>query len=113
VDVLHPGRVAVLFEGGGAAVAAQVESTKALVGGVETDASVWDESRERQAASVGRTSFAPGEVRAFLSNHPAALVRPAAGVAYLPTRTEVETPQAVLALQERVRERFDPKAVLA
>ena len=113
VDVLHPGRVAVLFEGGDAAVAAQVESTTALVGGREVDASAWDESRERQAASPGRSTFVPGELRAFLAHHPTALVRPAAGIAYLPTSTEVETPAAVLSLQERVRERFDPKGVLA
>jgi glycolate oxidase FAD binding subunit len=113
VDVLYPGRVAVLYEGGAAAVAAQVESTRALVGGAETDASVWGESRQWQAASVGRASFAPGDVGTFLSSHPSALARPAAGVAYLPTPTEVETPQAVLSLQERVRERFDPKGVLA
>jgi glycolate oxidase FAD binding subunit len=113
VDVLHPGRVAVLFEGGDAAVAAQVESATALVGGTEVDASVWVESRERQAASPGRSTFVPGELRAFLASHPAALVRPAAGIAYLPTATEVETPAAVLLLQERVRERFDPKGVLA
>jgi glycolate oxidase FAD binding subunit len=113
VDVLQPGRVAVLFEGGDAAVAAQVESTTARVGGTEVDASVWDESRERQAASPGRSTFVPGELRAFLANHHTALVRPAAGIAYLPTSTEVETSAAVLSLQERVRERFDPKGVLA
>ena len=113
LDVLHPGRVAVLYEGGAAAVAAQVESTKTLVGGAEVDASVWRESRERQAASRGRSSFAPGELRAFLADLPAAVIRPAAGVAYLPTPTRDETPDPVLLLQERVRERFDPKAVLA
>jgi glycolate oxidase FAD binding subunit len=112
VDVLHPGRVAVLFEGGAAAVAAQVASTTALVGGKEFDASVWDESRERQAASLGRSSFVPGELGAFLANHPAALVRPAIGIAYLPASTEAESSEAVLSLQERVRERFDPKGVL-
>jgi glycolate oxidase FAD binding subunit len=113
VDVLHPGRVAVLFEGGDAAVAAQVGSTTARVGGTEVDTSVWDESRERQAQSPGRSTFVPGELRGFLADHPTALVRPAAGIAYLPTSTEVETSAAVLSLQERVRERFDPKGVLA
>lgn len=113
LDVLHPGRVAVLYEGGAAAVAAQVESTKALVGGAELDASVWQESRERQAASPGRSKFVPGELASFLAQHPAALIRPSVGIAYLPTSTEVETAEAVLLLQERVRERFDPKGVLA
>jgi len=111
LDVLHPGRVAVLYEGGAAAVTAQVASTKTLVGGNEVDASVWDESRARQAASLGRSSFAPGELGAFLAGHPEALVRPAGGIAFLPTPTEVETPEPVLALGKRVRERFDPGGV--
>jgi len=113
VDVLHPGRVAVLFEGGDAAVAAQVASTVSLVGGKAADASVWDESRERQAASLGRASFVPGELAAFLAGHNEAVVRPAAGVAFLRTETHDETPASALALAERVRERFDPKGVLA
>ncbi|MCY7302200.1 MAG: FAD-binding protein [Thermoleophilia bacterium] len=112
VDVLHPGRVAVLFEGGAAAVAAQVESTKALVGGAGVDASIWVASREQQAGCLGRSWFAPGELGAFLATHAAALVRPAAGIAFLPTATETETPAAVRALEERVRERFDPHEVL-
>ncbi|MEO5634774.1 FAD-binding protein [Gaiella sp.] len=113
VDILHPGRVAVLFEGGAAAVAAQVESTKALVGGAEVDASIWDASREQQAVSLGRSWFAPGELGAFLATRAAALVRPAAGIAYLPTPTDVATPTPVLSLEERVRERFDPLEVLS
>ncbi len=113
LDVLHPGRVAVLFEGGAAAVAAQVEATKALVGGAETDDSVWAESRERQAAARGGARFSPGELRAFLTDLPAAVIRPAAGVAFLPTSTQTTSPAAVLLLQERIRERFDPQKVLA
>jgi len=113
LDVLHPGRVAVFFEGGAAAVDAQVASTIALVGGAEVDASVWRESRDRQAAALGRVSFTPGELAAFLAAHPEAVVRPAAGVAYVPTPTEADTPAAALLLQERVRARFDPQGVLA
>jgi glycolate oxidase FAD binding subunit len=113
VDVLHPGRVAILFEGGGAAVAAQVESTVSLMGGTAVDASVWNESRERQAASLGRTSFAPGELAAFLAGHREAVVRPAAGVAFVPAPTGDETADSALALAERVRARFDPMGVLA
>ena len=70
VDILHPGRVAVLFEGGAAAVAAQVAATRALVGGEETDGAVWAESRSLQGAALGRTSFAPGELPAFLESNP-------------------------------------------
>jgi glycolate dehydrogenase FAD-binding subunit len=113
LDVLHPGRVAVLFEGVAAAVAAQIEATKALVGGAEADASVWAESRGRQAVAGGRATFEPGELRAFLADLPAAVIRPAAGVAFLPTPVHAVTPAPVLLLQERVRERFDPQGVLS
>ena len=113
LDVLHPDRVAVLFEGGVAAVAAQVGATQALVGGVEADGAVWVESRTRQAAARGRASFAPGTLRAFLERVPEAIVRPAAGIAFLPDPVPDETPEPVLLLQERVRERFDPLGVLA
>jgi glycolate oxidase FAD binding subunit len=113
VDVLHPGRIAVLFEGGAAAVAAQVEATRSLVGGAAADDAVWAESRARQASSAGRTSFAPGTLRAFLESVPAAVARPAAGIAYLPDAAPDETPEAVRLLQERVRARFDPQGVLS
>jgi len=113
LDVLHPGRVAVLFEGGAAAVAAQVAATRALVGGAEADEAVWAESRSRQASSAGRTSFAPGALRELLERVPAAVVRPAAGTAYLPDVAPDETPEPVRLLQERVRARFDPQGVLS
>ena len=86
LDILQPGRVAVLFEGGAAAVAAQVGATRSLVGGAEADGSVWEELRARQAAARGRTSFDPGALSAFLGGTPEAVVRPAAGIAYLPAR---------------------------
>ena len=59
LDVLHPGRILVLFEGGAAAVAAQVSATRALVGGAEGDAAMWAESRERQTAALGRNCSTP------------------------------------------------------
>ena len=113
LDVLHPGRVVVLFEGGAAAVAAQVEATLSLVGGAEADDAVWDESRARQASSAGRTSFAPGWLATFLESTPEAVVRPAAGIAYLPGAVADATPEPVRLLQERVRARFDPQGVLS
>jgi glycolate oxidase FAD binding subunit len=113
LDVLQPGRVAVLYEGRAAAVAAQVEATRRLVGGSEADTSVWAESRQRQAAALGRTWFAPGELSSFLGRTPEALVRPAAGVAFLPYAVAVETAEPVRRLQERVRAQFDPSGVLA
>ena len=60
LDVLHPGRVAVLFEGRERAVAAQLEAARALVGGRPADGTVWDEARERQGRSLGRVRFSPG-----------------------------------------------------
>lgn len=113
LDVLHPGRVAVLFEGGAAAVAAQGTAVRALVGGTEADSAVWAESRSRQGAARGRASFAPGTLRTLLAGVPEAVVRPAAGIAYLPGPVPDETPEPVRLLQERVRERFDPGGVLA
>jgi glycolate oxidase FAD binding subunit len=112
LDVLHPGRVAVLFEGGAPAVAAQVEAVQRLVGGVEADGAVWAESRARQAAAAGRSTFAPGSLREYLERVSEAVVRPSAGVAYLPDTVPDEMPQPVRLLQERVRERFDPQGVL-
>ena len=87
VDILHPGRVAVLFEGGAAAVAAQVAATRALVGGEETDGAVWAESRSLQGAALGRTSFAPGELRAFLDEPrpPSSAPRPASPTSPTPS----------------------------
>jgi glycolate oxidase FAD binding subunit len=117
LDVLHPGRVAVLFEGGDAAVAAQVATTRTLVGGVEADPAVWEESRARQAAALGRTRFDPRALRTFLESVPEAVVRVAAGVAYVPEQVPKQVPdettETVRLLQERVRARFDPQGVLA
>jgi glycolate oxidase FAD binding subunit len=113
LDVLHPGRVAVLFEGGEAAVAAQVETARKLVGGVPADSSVWEESRARQGAALGRARFDPGALGSFLAGAPEAVLRPAAGVAYLPDPVPDETPETVRVLQERVRAQFDPGGVLA
>ncbi len=62
LDVLHPGRVAVLFEGSERAVEAQVATARELVGGSEADPSVWDESRSRQAAALGRVRFEPRDL---------------------------------------------------
>ena len=57
LDVLHPGRVAVLYEGGAAAVAAQVEATRALVGGNETDGAVWAESHGTTGRGARKSPF--------------------------------------------------------
>ena len=62
LDVLHPGRVLVLFEGRPAAVDAQLEAARALVGGVTAEEAVWEEARARQGASLGRVRFPPRDL---------------------------------------------------
>ncbi|HXF97405.1 MAG TPA: FAD-binding oxidoreductase [Gaiellaceae bacterium] len=114
LDVLHPGRIALLFEGSPRAVEAQLAAARALVGGGEAGPEVWEESRRRQGEARGRVLFAPGELRAVLERLERALVRPAAGVAYTPEPTErPEPPEALRRLHERLRAAFDPRGVLA
>jgi glycolate oxidase FAD binding subunit len=115
IDVLHPGGVAVLFEGGETAVEAQLLTARSLVGGREAGDEVWVESRERQADARSVTRFPPGELAARLAElEPGSVVRAGSGVAYGP---KVESPQALspslAALHERLRRAFDPKGILA
>ena len=113
LDVLHPGRVAALFEGSERAVQAQVATAQTLVGGSEGEAGVWDESRQRQAAAQGRLRFAPGELAATLEQLDDAIVRPASGVAYVSEQVtqELDTPAARLV--DAIRQQLDPQGVLA
>ena len=113
LDVLHPGRVAALFEGSERAVQAQVATAQTLVGGLEAEAGVWDESRQRQAAAQGRLRFAPGELAATLEQLDDAIVRPASGVAYVSEQVtqELDTPAARLV--DAIRQQLDPQGVLA
>jgi glycolate oxidase FAD binding subunit len=113
LDVLHPGRVAVLFEGGAAGVADQLARARALAGGDEAGGEVWHESRSRQAAAHGRLRFDPGRLRDTLASVAEAVVRPNAGVAYVPHETAGDLAEPVRALQERVRAAFDPAGTLA
>ena len=119
LDVLHPGRVAVLFEGSERAVDAQLASTRKLVGGFEPGPEVWEESRARQAASQGRVRFAPGDLSHCLANVREAVVRPASGVAYtrdpMPndTLSQGDSTDALRRLLERIERELDPHGVLA
>ena len=110
--MLHPGRVAVLFEGSAEAVAAQMASATALVGGAEADAGVWDESRERQSRALGRLAFAPGDLANVLTTLDEAIVRPSAGIAYVPHRVGGVPDAAARRLHRALKERFDPAGVL-
>jgi glycolate oxidase FAD binding subunit len=112
LDVLHPGRVAVLLEGSAPAVAAQLATAQALVGGTE-GTEVWDEARDRQAAALGRLRFVPRDLRNTLSTLSEAVVRPAAGVAYVPQRVGGVLPPTVRRLNRVLKDAFDPHGVLA
>jgi len=112
LDILHPGRVAVLFEGSPGAVTTQLDSARSLVGGVLADDTVWEESRALQATANGRLRFTPRELPTILTAASAAVVRPAAGVAYVAdpvSPTTSETEQAVVAAIKRL---LDPAGVL-
>ena len=110
VDVLHPGRIAVLFEGGRASVDDQVRRALDLVAGTVAGDDVWAESRARQATARGRVRFAPGALRETLAGLDEALVRASAGVAYVPHETEPA--HSAPALEERIRAAFDPNRTL-
>lgn len=112
LDVLHPGRVALLFEGGARGVDGQLATARALVGGAEAGTEVWQEARTRQAGSRGVLRFAPGRLAEALAPLDEAVVRAAAGVAYVPHAVAEERPPALLALEERVRRAFDPQEIL-
>jgi len=113
LDVLHPGRVAVLFEGREPAVEAQLATARALVGGDVDADDVWGEARSRQGASLGRLRFVPGDLRNVLSTLDEAVVRPSAGIAYVPQRVGGVPSAAARRVQRALRERFDPAGVLA
>ncbi len=113
LDVLHPGRVAVLFEGTERAVASQLAAARGLVGGGDVDDEVWAESRERQGRALGRLGFAPGDLRNVLSTLGEAVVRPAAGIAYVGHRVGGVPDAASRRLHRALKERFDPAGVLA
>ena len=113
LDVLHPGSVMVLFEGSEPAVAAQVAAAQASVGGTDSDAAVWEESRRRQAAARGRLRFVPGDLATTLEALPEAVVRPASGVAYVPEPTADEPNASTSRLFDAIRAQLDPQGVLA
>ena len=113
LDVLHPGRVAVLFEGSERAVREQVGEATARVGGTVGDDVVWDESRERQGRALGRVRFAPADLANVLTTLDEAVVRPAAGIAYVPNRVGGVPSGAARRLHRALAARLDPAGVLA
>ena len=112
LDVLHPGRVAILFEGSERAVAAQLDTAHALVEGAAADSTVWHDARGRQGSALGRLRFTPRDLRNTLSTLREAIVRPTAGVAYVPHRVSDVLPVAVRRLNAAVKTALDPAGVL-
>ncbi|MFN8221852.1 MAG: FAD-binding protein [Gaiellales bacterium] len=112
VDILHPGRVAVLFEGSARGVEAQLEAARRLVGGDAAGDEVWDESRARQAGAAGRIVFAPAELPRVLAAEPEALVRPSAGVAYVPRPVEATVSKQERRVLDALAQALDPAGVL-
>ncbi|HET6623216.1 MAG TPA: FAD-binding oxidoreductase [Gaiellaceae bacterium] len=117
LDVLHPGRVAVLFEGAGRAVEAQLARARGLVGGDEAGLEVWDESRTLQQAARGRVRFDPGRLADALAGLGGAVVRPAAGLAYTAgisrdNLSRAEHEDATGRLLDRIEAALDPNGVL-
>ncbi len=111
IDVLWPGWLAVLFEGGSRAVEAQLAAAQALVGGSEDLGSVWEEAEARQAWARGRLLFAPAALAEVMAGLEEAVVRVSAGVAYVPEPVPDPRDEGEIRLAERVRAEFDPHAV--
>ncbi len=119
LDVLHRGRVALLFEGSERAVEYQLATAQALVGGQPADDEVWEECRRRQGDARGRVRFTPGDLASHLADLQEAVVRPAAGIAYVSENvpsvnlTQGQSPDPLAALRERILRAFDPNGTLA
>ena len=112
VDVHWPDRLALLFEGSARAVATQVAAARELVGAEPAGDEVWADAAERQAGATGRISFAPGSLDDVLAAEDEAIVRVAAGVAYVPHEVPDPRDPVEIALVERIRAAFDPGGVL-
>ncbi|MER3409848.1 MAG: hypothetical protein C4306_07060 [Thermoleophilia bacterium] len=112
LDILWPGRLAVMFEGSPKAVAAQIDRAAELVGGEEAGDAVWEEARARQARAPGCLSFSPGGLAQVLGSWEEAVVRVSAGLAYVPEPVPEEVGEPLRSLVERLRAAFDPAGVL-
>jgi glycolate oxidase FAD binding subunit len=115
LDVLHPGRVAVLFEGSPQAVDIQLAAGQDRFGGTDSEPAVWQESRDRQLSARSRLRFSPGELSDILDGLSDAVVRPSAGVAFSrddESASSESDSEALGRLQERVLRAFDPTGTL-
>jgi len=108
-DLLWPGRLAVLFEGGERAVAEQVARAGELLGGREASARIWAEAAERQLPAPARSAFGGGELAERLRGVSEALVR-LGPTCYLYGDVP---PLRWTALSQRIRAELDPAGTLA
>ena len=114
VDVHWPDRLALLFEGLGAG------GRGAGRGGARADRCASRPARRSgprppsaRPPREGRISFAPGSLADVLAAEDEAVVRVAAGVAYVPHAVADPRDPVEIALVERIRAQFDPAGVLA
>ena len=108
VDLLWPGRIGVLFEGGERAVGEQLERGLSLLGGRE-DESVWPEASELQLSAPARRAFGAAELEARLIEQRRALVRLGPTCFLFGEAAPVRWSR----LAERVRVELDPAGTLA
>ena len=119
LDVLHPGRIGVLFEGAPRAVDAQISTATRLLEALGALVTIshkgdfWVEARSRQALAGGRVRFDTGSLGQVLQSLDEAVVRPAAGVAYVPDALPEEPSPGLERLTEAIRSAFDPQRVLS
>jgi hypothetical protein len=109
--------VAVLFEGASRAVDEQLGAAERLVRDFGTasteDGDVWRQSRSRQGDAQGRVRFEPGRLGETLDALTEAVVRPAAGVAYVPEAVREEADEGVRRLTEALQRALDAQRVLS
>ena len=63
--------------------------------------------------ALGRLAFSPGDLGNVLSTLPEAIVRPAAGIAYVPHRVGGVPSPTARRLHRALKARLDPAGVLA
>jgi glycolate oxidase FAD binding subunit len=102
VDVHWPARLALLFEGSLRAVEAQVATAREFLDAEPAGDEVWAEAAERQERAQGRLSFAPGALADVFAHEDEAIVRVAAGIAYVPYEVPDPRDPAEIALVERI-----------
>ena len=114
LDVLHPGRVAVLFEGSERAVAAQLAAAQASVGGAESRHSGLGGIAGASGGSARAASIRAGRPRDHARRaapKPSSGRRPASRTS--PSRRQTSADASTSRLFDAIRAQLDPQGVLA